>query len=136
MEIDARLTQGGIILGELSLCKVILKDNALFPWVVLVPLRPEKVELIDLTKDDRHLLMDEIVHVSKAMRLVYMPDKMNVASFGNEVPQLHVHIIARYQQDRAWPKPIWSIEAEAVPYTDTEKQSRLVSLRDAIGLRT
>jgi diadenosine tetraphosphate (Ap4A) HIT family hydrolase len=69
-------------------------------------------EIIDLDPKDRHRLMNEISSLSVTMRSVYAPDKLNVAALGNQVPQLHVHVIARFEKDAAWPNPVWGKGAE------------------------
>ncbi len=99
---------------DLGLCRVLLMDNALFPWLILVPRREQAREIIDLTPGQRHLLMDEIAHISEAMQELFRPDKINVAALGNQVPQLHIHVIARFTADSAWPYPVWGKGAE--PY--------------------
>jgi len=92
---------------DLALCSVLLMNNRLFPWVILVPQRKNIKEIIELSESDRHLLMDEISQISYAMQTVFLPDKLNVAALGNQVPQLHIHIIARFAADPAWPTPVW-----------------------------
>lgn len=94
-------------LGMMPLCQVLLMDNMLFPWVILVPRIPGLKEITDLVPEKRTALMEEISLISSMMQLVYSPDKMNVAALGNMVPQLHIHIIARYKTDHAWPNPVW-----------------------------
>lgn len=92
---------------ELPLCSVLLMNNSLFPWLILVPRCASMREIIDLSPDDRHLLLDEISRACEVLKTVYMPDKLNVAALGNQVPQLHVHVIARFTGDAAWPDPVW-----------------------------
>lgn len=82
-------------------------NNKLFPWVILVPMRDDITEIYQLKSRERKLLMDEIALVSQAMKNSYWPDKINVAALGNQVEQLHVHIIARFKTDDAWPQPVW-----------------------------
>lgn len=94
-------------LGELPLSRVLIINDANYPWLLLVPRRAGAVELIDLDEVERAQLMTEIALVSRALRDVTECDKLNVAALGNAVPQLHVHIIARRKTDKAWPKPVW-----------------------------
>lgn len=112
VNIDARLQEDSIHLTDLSLCRVFLKKDAENPWLVLVPLRENKKEIIDLEITDQNLLLEEIRTCSLALKKIFSPDKLNVAVLGNIVPQLHVHIIARYQRDRAWPNPIWGTSSK------------------------
>src|SRR5215469_12081697 len=92
---------------DLKLCRVLLMNNGLFPWLILVPKVDGIKELIDLSDTDRHVLMDEISLASEIMKALFSPDKLNIAALGNQVPQLHVHIIARFTHDSAWPNPVW-----------------------------
>jgi diadenosine tetraphosphate (Ap4A) HIT family hydrolase len=84
-----------------------LQKNALFPWLVLVPTQDGLSEIIDLSEPDRLALMQEIAAVSELVREVFSPYKLNIAALGNVVEQLHIHIIARYRHDSAWPDPVW-----------------------------
>jgi diadenosine tetraphosphate (Ap4A) HIT family hydrolase len=117
-------------LGTLGLCRVLLMDNALFPWVILVPERVAAREIIDLHEDDQQLLMQEIASVSRFLKEEFTPDKLNVAALGNQVPQLHIHIIARYKTDEAWPNPVWGRGHRS--YTAEEKAALMERLS---GLR-
>ncbi len=94
-------------LGDLPLSRVLIINDANYPWLLLVPRRAGAVELIDLGEVERAQLMSEIALASHALKDVTECDKLNVAALGNAVPQLHVHIIARRKTDKAWPKPVW-----------------------------
>jgi diadenosine tetraphosphate (Ap4A) HIT family hydrolase len=96
-------------LGDLPLSRVLIINDANYPWLLLVPRRAETVELIELNEVERAQLMTEIALVSSALKEVTECDKLNVAALGNAVPQLHVHIIARRKTDKAWPKPVWGV---------------------------
>ena len=96
-------------LGDLPLSRVLIINDANYPWLLLVPRRPDAVELIDLDEVERAQLMTEIALVSRALKEVTECDKLNVAALGNAVPQLHVHIVARKKTDKAWPKPVWGV---------------------------
>lgn len=102
--LDARLEADSIPVTELALSAVRLMRDATYPWLLLVPRRPGLVELIDLRREDRTLLMDEIAAASEALRSAVACDKLNVATLGNMVRQLHIHVIARRRDDPAWPK--------------------------------
>lgn len=94
-------------LGDLPLSRVLIINDANYPWLLLVPRRAGAVEVIDLDEVERSQLMSEIALASRALKDVTECDKLNVAALGNAVPQLHVHIIARRKTDKAWPKPVW-----------------------------
>ena len=102
-------------LASLGLCELRLMDDANYPWLVLVPRVAEAHELIDLDAAQRHALTDEIDRASRLLRDAFRPHKLNVAALGNLVPQLHVHVIARDENDPAWPAPVWGRVA-ARPY--------------------
>lgn len=119
--------------GDLPLSRVLLIDDANYPWVLLVPRRPGIVEIIDLTEREQVELMGEIAQASKVMKAMTGCDKINVAALGNVVPQLHVHIIARGRHDPAWPKPVWGV-VSAVPYGKTALVSRVADLRERLAL--
>jgi diadenosine tetraphosphate (Ap4A) HIT family hydrolase len=102
-------------LAALELCELRLMDDANYPWLVLVPRVAEARELIDLDAAQRHALTDEIDRAARLLRDAFRPHKLNVAALGNLVPQLHVHVIAREENDPAWPAPVWGRVA-ARPY--------------------
>lgn len=93
--------------GELALSRLLAISDADYPWLILVPRRAGTVELADLDPEDAALLMTEIVRVSRALKDVTGCDKLNVGAIGNVVPQLHVHVVARWRRDALWPKPVW-----------------------------
>jgi diadenosine tetraphosphate (Ap4A) HIT family hydrolase len=114
-ELDARLAADTYGLGRLALSRVLLMNDARFPWLILVPERAGMAELIELSATDRAALLGEIVAASEALKHLYSPDKLNVAALGNMVRQLHAHVIARFHSDAAWPKPVWGV-GTAEPY--------------------
>ncbi len=105
--LSSSLAADSIPVAKLDLCEVRLMNDANFPWLVLVPQLPGAIEIVDLDPDTRHLLMDEIAKASQALRSVTGAEKLNVAALGNQVSQLHVHVIARFRDDDAWPGPVW-----------------------------
>ena len=96
-------------LGDLPLSRVLVINDANYPWLLLVPRRPDIVEVIDLDEVAQAQLMTEVTRVSRALRDVTACHKLNIAALGNAVPQLHVHVIARFRDDPAWPKPVWGV---------------------------
>ena len=107
--LDSRLEADTYFIGELILNRVLLMDDSRFPWAILVPKRANIREIIDLELRDRAMLYRETESVMEAMKRLFSPTKLNVAALGNMVPQLHMHVIARFDDDQAWPKPIWSV---------------------------
>ncbi len=98
-------------LGDWELCTVLVMRDHRFPWVILVPRIDGLCDFHDLPRDRRLTLFDEIEVVSKALIDAFGADKINVAALGNQVPQLHVHVIGRYPSDSAWPGPVWNAGA-------------------------
>ncbi len=108
MKIDPRLENSSSFVCDLSLCQVRLSHNAAFPWILLIPKAEHCIEITDLSRSDQHLLISEINQASKVMQCIFSPNKLNIATLGNVVPQMHIHIIARYTTDPAWPNPVWN----------------------------
>jgi diadenosine tetraphosphate (Ap4A) HIT family hydrolase len=130
--LDPRLEADTSALGELGLCKVLLMDDARFPWIVLVPKRADLVEIIDLGSADLVRLIEEIATASGVLEAATSPNKLNVASLGNVVRQLHVHIIARFENDAAWPNPVWG-KGEREPYAPVKRAEFAGKLRAGFG---
>jgi diadenosine tetraphosphate (Ap4A) HIT family hydrolase len=105
--LDPQLKNDAVPVKELALSSVLLNDDANYPWLILVPRQPGMVELIDLNDADRATLWNEIAQVSRVLKGVTKCHKLNVAQLGNQVAQLHIHIIAREKTDAAWPGPVW-----------------------------
>ena len=119
-------------LAALDLCDLRLMDDANYPWLVLVPRIAGARELVDLDAGQRHRLTDEIDLAARALRTAVRPFKLNVAALGNLVPQLHVHLIARFEDDPAWPAPVWGRVA-ARPYSPDALVARVSSLTVALA---
>jgi diadenosine tetraphosphate (Ap4A) HIT family hydrolase len=107
MEIDKRILNDSEYLKDLELCQLRLYKDGDLNWFILVPMRENVIDWCDLSIKEQHLLTEEIDYCCRLLRKYVGPDKINVASLGNMVAQMHVHIIARYYDDRAWPKPIF-----------------------------
>jgi diadenosine tetraphosphate (Ap4A) HIT family hydrolase len=126
--LDPRLADDTAPVIELPLCEVRLMDDANHPWLVLVPRVADAVELVDLDPAQRTQLTTEIDAASRALRALFKPHKLNIAALGNLVPQLHVHVIARYTDDIAWPRPVWGA-ANARPYAPEQLVERVNALQ-------
>jgi diadenosine tetraphosphate (Ap4A) HIT family hydrolase len=114
---DPRLVADTLEVAELPLCGVRLMDDARYPWLILVPRVEGAVEILDLSDADQVRLYDEVRQCARALQAQTGADKLNIAALGNVVSQLHVHVIARFRDDDAWPKPVWGVHA-AVRYDD------------------
>jgi diadenosine tetraphosphate (Ap4A) HIT family hydrolase len=116
-QLDSRLENDTIPIGDLSLSSVLLLNDARFPWFVLVPRIQNVSELTDLSDDHAVRLMQEIRVATRVMMTLSKPDKVNVGALGNIVTQLHVHVVGRFRSDPAWPGPVWG-HGTRTPYPD------------------
>ena len=128
-----QLARDTTALGDLPLSRVLLANDANWPWLILVPRREAIREIIDLDEADQTRLMTEIARVSRALKAITACDKLNIAAIGNVVPQLHVHVVARRAADAGWPKPIWGA-APPLAYEESERGRLAAVLRTTIGL--
>ena len=117
-ELHPQLARDTTNIGDLPLSRVLVINDANYPWLLLVPRRVGASEIIDLDEVEQAQLMTEIVRVGRALKAVTQCKKLNIAALGNVVPQLHVHVIARREGDAVWPRPVWG----AVPALDHNKQ--------------
>jgi diadenosine tetraphosphate (Ap4A) HIT family hydrolase len=121
-ELDIRLASDTVVVGDLTLCRVLLMRDSRYAWLVLVPRRADKVEVSDLPDDEQALLWREVGTAGAALRAIVPCDKLNIGALGNIVRQLHVHIVARREGDAAWPGPVWGFgKAEAYAEGDAER---------------
>jgi diadenosine tetraphosphate (Ap4A) HIT family hydrolase len=116
---------------DMKLSTVLFEDNKLYPWVFLVPRKPDVKNMTYLTLEERLQLMKEMAIVEKAMSITFPNDQTNVAMIGNKTPQLHVHIICRKEGDPDWPGTVWGNASE--PYaSDAEKNAVIEKIKKAI----
>lgn len=130
--LDHRLAADTTEVAELGLCTLRLMDDRTYPWLILIPRRADCVELIDLQPGDRAVLMEEIALASHVLKDLTDAQKLNVAALGNSVPQLHVHVIARFAGDPAWPGPVWG-KVPPQPWDDTERDTFVGRLTRALA---
>lgn len=129
--LHAQLAADTLVVGDFPLSRLLLMNDAQYPWCILVPRIAGAKELHRLDDTDQLQLLRESVALARAMELVFRPHKMNVAALGNMVPQLHLHHIARYKGDPAWPAPVWG-KHPAQAYEETQAAGRLQQLREAL----
>lgn len=113
--VDKNFLKDSYYINRLKLCTIRLINNSKFPWIILIPNRKNKTDITDLNSKDQILLMKEIVHCSKLMKKIFKTSKLNVEKIGNKVPQLHIHVIARFKKDSSWPLSVWVVKGK--PYT-------------------
>lgn len=131
-QLHAQLASDSTKVGELPLCTLLLINDAHYPWFVLVPRREDVTEIFQLNSADRAQLLEESCLLSEAMKDVFRADKLNIAALGNMVSQLHVHHIARYRSDPAWPSPIWG-KFPALPYEEQARSGRIEQMRSVLS---
>lgn len=127
-----RLAADTVEITDWPLCRVLLMNDCTYPWMVLVPRRRTISEIHELDRDDRTILMDEIADASKRLHNLTKADKINVAALGNVVPQLHVHIIARFTTDPAWARPIWGVQPPK-PYDTSALRAAVQRMKEAFA---
>lgn len=123
--LDSRLQQDCIVIGDFPLCRLLLMNDAQFPWFILVPRRADVSELFQLEAADQQLLWQETTALAQVLKDSFAADKMNVAAIGNVVSQLHMHVIVRRRSDALWPAPVWG-KLPAQPY-DVEQLAQIGS---------
>jgi len=128
-----QLAKDTVPLGDLALTRVLLANDANYPWLILVPRLPALVELIDLEQSEQVQLLAEIDAAARALKGAIQCDKLNIAALGNQVAQLHVHVIARRKSDAAWPKPVWGT-APPTPYAPAARESLIAGLRRGLQI--
>ncbi|MHC5351869.1 HIT family protein [Pseudomonas sp. A46] len=129
--LDPRLQQDTLPIGDFPLCRLLLMNDSQYPWFILVPRREEVSELFQLGVEDQRRLWEETTFLAETLKDTFGADKMNVASLGNVVSQLHMHVIVRRRSDVAWPAPVWGRQP-AVAYSADEVSAIRAKLRMAL----
>lgn len=129
-----QLAADTVPVGDLPLARVLLANDANYPWLILVPRRLGITELIDLSDTDRRQLMAETDAAARVLKTITACEKLNVAALGNVVAQLHVHVIGRRHSDSAWPKPVWGA-APATAYDSAVRDDLMITLRRGLSLK-
>ena len=124
-QLHPRLQQDCIRIGRFELCQLLMMDDSQYPWFILVPEKNEIKEIYQLSKSERFTLSEESNYLAENLAALFKADKINIAAIGNLVPQLHIHHIVRYHEDKAWPAPVWG-KYTAIPYT-AEQMTNTVS---------
>ena len=106
-KLDERLFKDTVVLGDFTLCRALLMNDSRYPWLILVPRRADISELFELNMAEQQQLWQETSYVGQVLKDVFQADKINIATLGNVVKQLHMHIVVRMQDDAAWPAPVW-----------------------------
>jgi len=131
-ELHPQLAKDCIGLGRLALCRLLLMQDANYPWFILVPEREGVREVHELEDADRRLLWGESALLARALTKGFAPHKLNIAALGNQVSQLHVHHIVRYTHDAAWPSPVWG-KVPPKAYYGAEPQKLRTLMQTLLG---
>lgn len=126
-ELHPRLAADTLPVADWALSRVLLMNDARFPWLILVPRRAELAELHDLSHAEGLVLMEELKRASMGLKSVTGAAKINIGALGNLVPQLHIHIVARNRGDAAWPGPVWGA-GSAEPYAPGGAEALIAKL--------
>ena len=131
-ELDPQLEADTFPVAITSLNRIVLMNDSRFPWLILVPERPDITEPFELKAEDQRTLMQESMIVGKSLKALFNAHKLNIAALGNQVSQLHIHHIARFRTDAAWPHPVWGVGA-AEPYEAEALRERVALLREVLS---
>ena len=131
-KLDKRLEQDTIFIKNLNLSKLLLMNNSNFPWFILVPMRENLIELIDLSKTDQQQLLSEISSLSRFIKKTDPKGKINIGTLGNIVNQLHIHIVIRNKNDLAWPNSIWGFDNHS-PYSKEQSLKLLEEISNFLN---
>lgn len=133
--INHRISSTCFELGDWPLSRVLLKNNSEYPWLILVPRLVDIQEIDEMPLESRYQLMNEMSQISSIVRAYFKPDKLNVAYLGNIVSQLHIHVVARFYNDKLWPHGIWQASQENIPYANEVLNPLLDDLSVLINLQ-
>jgi len=128
-----QLAADTVPVGDLALSRVLLSNDANYPWLILVPRRPGLVEIIDLEENAQVQLLGEVAAAARALKSITECEKLNIAALGNQVAQLHVHVIARRHSDAAWPKSVWGA-CPPIAYNPAVRDGLIGALRRALQI--
>jgi diadenosine tetraphosphate (Ap4A) HIT family hydrolase len=130
--LDSKLQADSFFIHDFSLSRLLLMNDKNYPWLILTPRKPNLVEIIDLSIAEQKILLEEINLIAKILKEKFLADKLNIANLGNMVKQLHVHVIARFKNDKAFPKPVWGA-FEALPYSESEAREMINKIKSFIN---
>ncbi|MGO8740357.1 HIT domain-containing protein [Rhodoblastus sp.] len=131
--LDPRLAADSLTVGDLPLCRVLLMNDSRFPWLILVPRRAGLSEIHDLSREERGVLIEEAALAGERLKHLTGAKKINIGALGNMVAQLHVHVVARFEGDAAWPGPVWGA-GKGEPYAPEAAKARVRAAAAALGL--
>jgi len=130
-QLHPRLQQDCFVVGNFALSQLLMMNDSQYPWFILVPQRNDISEIYQLNDCDRQQLLQESCLLAEKLIDIYQPDKLNIAAIGNLVPQLHLHHVARFKTDKAWPAPIWGKFA-ACAYPKQDEAAHISRLQQSL----
>jgi diadenosine tetraphosphate (Ap4A) HIT family hydrolase len=132
-KLHSQLQQETTPIGDFALARLLLANDANYPWLILVPRRTALIEIIDMSPQEQVTFYDEITRTARALKDITQCEKLNIAALGNVIPELHVHVIARRHDDAAWPKPVWGVAAPKI-YDPPVRDKLIMALRNALQI--
>lgn len=134
-QLNERLEKGGFLVGKYGSCQLLLKNNAHYLWFILVPEVPNgEEEINELPAGQREEVFAMIDGLSRLLKREWQVDKVNWASIGNQVRQMHIHIVGRTEQDPAWPGVVWAC-SEKKPFKSEEVEELMQVVRQNLSVR-
>ncbi|AYV22109.1 MULTISPECIES: HIT domain-containing protein [Vibrio] len=132
-ELHPQLAKDTTVIGHFPLCVALLSKDSAVPWVILVPKRENLKELHHLPMKEQQQFLLESQAVAQALEATFRPDKLNLGALGNMVPQLHIHHIARFKDDIAWPGPVWG-NTKGEQRSDEEQADIMTRIGNVLSL--
>ncbi len=129
-ELHPQLAADTVFIMKLELCDLLLQKDANYPWLNLVPRVENAREIHTLSAEQQQQLLKEISFISERFEKLTSAYKLNIANIGNMVPQMHIHIVARFEGDAAWPAPIWGANPRK-PYEEDTLKTLVEELQEA-----
>ena len=130
-QLDEKLQADTFFIADLKMSRLLLMNDSNYPWLILVPKKPNLVEITDLIFDEQIVVLQEVNLIAEILKKSFNADKLNIANLGNVVKQLHIHIIARFKNDTTFPKPVWG-NASAIPYQEKAAQDLIIKIRELL----
>ncbi|MEH0372129.1 HIT domain-containing protein [Vibrio mimicus] len=131
-ELHPQLKKDTDVIGHFPLCVALLHKDSAVPWIILVPQKPNLRELHHLPMNEQQQFLVESQIVCQTLESLFSPDKLNLGALGNIVPQLHIHHIARFTHDMAWPGPVWG-RTQGVFRSEQEQKQLLSSIQEHLA---
>ena len=131
-QLDPQLDADTFPVASLELCDLRLMNDSRWPWLILVPRVADAVEWHELFADQRQDADFEIAHIASTLKALTNCEKINIASLGNMVRQLHIHVIARTAGDPNWPGPVWGFGTREL-YQSDGAEAFVSQVREELG---